>query len=149
MPKMLDSEGRLYIARAYRDKALKSLEDAKDFLERRPGLSARMSYEASYHFTAALFVSEGISMPKTHRGLNSELYHNFVDKALFPRDVAAYLGQLEKDRSTAQYDPIEQIQAEDAHKNLQKAELFCAAMQELVEKNLARLESGDFRSSDS
>jgi len=143
MPKTLDNEDRFYLVRSYRDKALESLEDAKDFLERRPGLSARMSYEAAYHFTAALFVSVGISMPKTHRGLNSELYHSFVNKGLFPRNIAAYLGQLEKDRSTAQYDPIEQIQAEDAHENLQKAESFCEVMQKLIEKNLIKLESGD------
>ena len=139
MPKRLDNEDRQYLVRSYRDKALESLEDAREFLERRPGLSARMSYEAVYHLTAALFVSEGISMPKTHRGLNSELYHNFVNKGFFPRDTAAYLGQLEKDRSTAQYDPIEIIQAEEAKKNLQKAVLFCEAMQKLVEKNLAKL----------
>ena len=84
--------------------------------------------EAAYHFTAALFVSVGILMPKTHRGLNSELYHYFVDKGIFPKDTATYLGQLEKDRSTAQYDPIEKVQAEEAQKDLQKAELFCEAM---------------------
>jgi uncharacterized protein (UPF0332 family) len=137
---MLNSEDRLYLVRSYRDKALESLEDAKEFLERKPGLSARMSYEAVYHFTSALFVSEEISMPKTHRGLNSELYHSFVDKGRFPREVAAYLGQLEKDRSTAQYDPIEKVQSEEAQKNLQKAQSFCAAMQKLIEMNLARLE---------
>jgi uncharacterized protein (UPF0332 family) len=140
MPKTLNNEDRLYFVRSYRDKALESLEDAKNFLEGRPGLSVRMSYEATYHFTAALFISEGISIPKTHRGLNSELYHHFVDKSLFPREIAAYLGQLEKDRSTAQYDPIEKIQSEEAQKGLQKAQAFCAAMQKLIEVNLARLE---------
>jgi uncharacterized protein (UPF0332 family) len=140
MPKTLNNEDRLYLARSYRDKALKTIGDARDLLELKPDLSARMSYEAAYHFTAALFVSEGISMPKTHRGLNSELYRNFVDKGLFPRDIAAYLGQLEKDRSTAQYDPIEKVQAEEAQKDLQKADLFCEAMQKFVEKNLASLE---------
>ena len=140
MPKTLDNDDRLYLVCSYRDKALESLADARDFLERRPGLSARMSYEATYHFTAALFVSEGITISKTHRGLNSELYHHFVDKELFPREIAAYLGQLEKDRSTAQYDPIEKVQKEEAQKNLQKAELFCEAMQKLIEKNLAGLE---------
>ena len=140
MPKMLDNEDRLYLVRSYRDKALESLEDARDFLERRPGLSVRMSYEAAYHFTVALFVSEEISIPKTHRGLNSELYHTFVNKGLFSRDIAAYLGQLEKDRGTAQYNPIAKIQAEDAHKDLQKAELFCEAMQKLIEENLTKFE---------
>jgi len=140
MPKTLDNEDRLYLLRSYRDKALKTLDDARDLLELKPDLSARMSYEAAYHFTVTLFISEGISIPKTHRGLNSELYHNFVDKGLFPKDVAVYLGQLEKDRNTAQYNPIAKIQAADAHNDLQKAELFCEAIQELVEKNLARLE---------
>jgi len=55
MKKMLSNEDRLYLVQSYRRKALESLEDAKDFLERRPGLSMRMSYEAVYHFTAALF----------------------------------------------------------------------------------------------
>ena len=140
MPKTLDNEDRLYLARSYRDKALESLEDARDFLERRPGLSARMSYEAAFLFTTTLFVSEGIFIPKTHRGLNSELYQTFVDKGLFPRDIAAYLGQLEQDRNTAQYNPIAKIQADDAQKDLQKAELFCEAMQKLVEKNITKLE---------
>jgi uncharacterized protein (UPF0332 family) len=140
MPKTLDNEDRLYLARSYRDKALKTLEDARDLLELKPGLSARMSYEAAYHFTVALFVSEGISVPNTHRGLNSGLYHNFVDKELFPKGIAAYLGQLEKDRNTAQYNPIAKIQATDAQKNLLKAEAFCDVIQKLVEKNTARLE---------
>ena len=141
MPKMLNNEDRLYLARSYRDKALESLEDAKEFLERKPGLSARMSYEAAYYFTAALFVSEGIFIPKTHRGMNSELYQTFVDKGLFPKDIAAYLGQLETDRNIAQYSPIAKIQATDAQKDLQKAEAFCGTMQEFVEKNITRLES--------
>jgi len=140
MPKTLSNEDRLYLVRSYRDKALESLEDAREFLERRPGLSTRMSYEAAYYFTTVLFVSEGIPIPKTHRGLNSELYRNFVDKGLFPRDIAAYFGQLEKDRNTAQYNPIEKIQTSDAQKNLQKAELFCETVQKLVEKNVAKLE---------
>ena len=140
MPKTLNNEDRRYLVRSYRDKALESLEDAKIFLESRPGLSVRMSYEAAYHFTAALFISEGISIPKTHRGLNSELYHNFANKGLFPREIAAYLGQLEKDRSTAQYDPVEKIQLEEAEKGLQKAQVFCSAMQKLVEVNLVQLE---------
>lgn len=103
----------------------------------RPGLSARMSYEAAYHFTAALFVSGGISLPRTHRGMNSELYRNFVDVGLFPKDVASCLGQLEKDRSTAQYDPIERIELEEAEQDLKKAELFCAAVRELIARQLS------------
>ena len=125
---------------SYREKALESLDDAKDLLELKPGLSTRMSYEAAYHFTVALFVSEGILVPKTHRGLNSELYQTFVDKELFPRDIAAYLGQLENDRNTAQYNPIAKIQEADAKKDLQKAEAFCKAIQKLVEKNFVKLE---------
>ena len=140
MPKMLSNEDRLYLVQSYRRKALESLEDARDFLEHRSGLSMRMSYEAVYHFTAALFVSEGIPIPKTHRGLNSELYHNFVDKGLFPRDIATCFGQLEKDRNTAQYDPVEKIQVEEAKKGLQKAELFCEAIHKLIESNITKLE---------
>lgn len=87
MKKTLDDEDRRYLVRSYEMKALEALEDARDLLERRPGLSARMSYEAAYHFTAALFVSGGISLPRTHRGMNSELYRNFVDVGLFPKDV--------------------------------------------------------------
>ena len=83
MKKTLDDEDRSYLVRSYEAKALEALEDARDLLERRPGLSARMSYEAAYHFTAALFVSGGISLPQTHRGINSELYRNFVDVELF------------------------------------------------------------------
>ena len=139
MPKTLDNEDRLYLTRSYHDKALESLEDAREFLEQKPGLSARMSYEAAYYFTAALFLSEGILIPKTHRGLNSELYQTFVEKGLFPRDTAAYLGQLEQDRNTAQYNPVAKILAADAQKDLQKAEAFCEAMRKLVEKNLAKL----------
>ena len=140
MPKTLNKEDRLYIVRSYRDKALESLKDAREFLERKPGLSARMSYEAVFHFTTALFVSEGVQISKTHRGLNSELYRNFVDKGLFPRDIAAYLGQLENDRNTAQYNPVVKIQTPEAQKDLQKAELFCETIQKLIEKNLAGLE---------
>ena len=140
MPKTLDNEDRLYIVRSYCDKALESLEDAREFLERKPNLSARMSYEAAYYFMMALFVSKGISIPRTHRGMSSELYQTFVDKGFFPRDIAAYLGQLEQDRNTAQYNPIVKIQVSDAQKNLQKAEAFCEAIQKLVEKNLAKLE---------
>jgi len=98
MPKTLDNEDRLYLVRSYRDKALESLEDAKDFLERRFGLSVRMSYEATY------------------------------------------LGQLEKDRNIAQYNPIAKIQIEDAQNALQKAELFYEVMQKLIEKNITKLE---------
>ena len=141
MPKTLNNEDRLYLARSYRDKALESLEDAREFLERKPGLSARISYEAAYYFTAALFVSEGIFIPKTHRGMNSELYQTFVEKELFPKDVAAYLGQLETDRNVVQYSPIAKIQVADAQRNLQKAEVFCDAMQKFVEKNISQLES--------
>jgi uncharacterized protein (UPF0332 family) len=133
MPKTLNNDDRLFLVRSYRDKALESLEDAKEFLESKPGLSARMSYEAAYHLTAALFISEGIPMPKTHRGLNSELYHHFVDKGYISKETAAYLGQLEKDRSTAQYDPIEKIQSEEAKSDLQKAQAFCATMQKLID----------------
>ena len=97
MTKTLNNEDRIYLVRS-------------------PGLSARMAYEAAYHFTVALFVSEGILVPKTHRGLNSGLFQTFVDKELFPRDIAAYLGQLEKDRNTAQYNPITKIQAADARR---------------------------------
>ena len=140
MPKTLNNEDRLYLARSYRDKALKTLDDARSLLEPMPDLSARMSYEATYHFAAALFVSEGILIPKTHRGVNSELYKTFVDKGLFPRDVAAHFGQLEKDRNTAQYSPVAKIQAADAQRNLQKAVLFCKTMQKIVEKNITRLE---------
>ena len=140
MPKTLDNEDRLYLVRSYQDKALKTLDDARDLLESKPDLSARMSYEAIYHFTAALFISEGILIPKTHRGMNSELYHNFVDKGLFPRDTAAYFGQLENDRNTAQYNPIAKVYTADAQRNLQKAETFCEAVKKLVEKNLAGLE---------
>jgi len=139
MTKALNNEDRIYLVRSYHEKALESLNDARDLLELKPGLSARMAYEAAYHFTVALFVSEGILVPKTHRGLNSGLYQTFVDKELFPRDIAAYLGQLEKDRNTAQYNPITKIQAADAEKNLQKAKAFCDAMQKLVEKNLDEL----------
>ena len=140
MPKTLDNEDRLYLTRSYREKALKTLDVARKLLESNPDLSARMSYEAAFNFTAALFVSEGIFIPKTHRGMNSELYQTFVDRGLFPRDIAAYLGQLEQDRNTAQYNPIAKILASDAQKDLQKAEAFCETMQKLVEKNLTELE---------
>lgn len=134
MKKTLDDEDRSYLVHSYEAKAL---EDARDLLERRLGLSARMSYEAAYHFTAALFVSGGISLPRTHRGMNSELYRNFVDVGLFPKDVASCLGQLEKDRSTARYDPIERIEPEEAEQDLKKAELFCAAVRELIARQLS------------
>lgn len=137
MKKTLDDEDRRYLVHSYETKALEALEDARDLLERRPGLSARMSYEAAYHFTAALFVSGGISLPRTHRGMNSELYRNFVDLGLFPKDVASCLGQLEKDRSTARYDPIERIEPEEAEQDLKKAELFCAVVRELIARQLS------------
>ena len=138
MKKTLDDEDRHYLVRSYEAKALEALEDARDFLHRRPGLSARMSYEAAYHFTAALFVSWGIPLPRTHRGMNSELYRNFVDKGLFAEDVASCLGRLEKDRSTAQYDPIEKIEPEEAEKDLEKAEQFCATVRELIARQLSQ-----------
>lgn len=137
MKKTLDDEDRRCLVRSYEAKALEALEDARDFLHRRPGLSARMSYEAAYHFTAALFVAGGIPLPRTHRGMNSELYRNFVDKGLFSEDVASCLGRLEKDRSTAQYDPIEKIEPEEAEKDLEKAELFCATVRELIARQLS------------
>jgi len=54
MPKTLDNEDRLYLVRSYRNKALESLEDARDFLERRPGLSVRMLLSALAKMRAAL-----------------------------------------------------------------------------------------------
>jgi uncharacterized protein (UPF0332 family) len=48
--------------------------------------------------------------------------------------------KLEKDRNTAQYDPVEKIQAEEAKKGLQKAVLFCDTIQKLIDNNIAKLE---------
>jgi uncharacterized protein (UPF0332 family) len=136
----LSDENRLYLANSYREKALKSFDYAKDLLESKPDLSARMSYEAMYHFTAALFLCEGIQVPQTHRGVNSELYSNFVDTGLFSRDIAANLGDIERDRNTAQYDPVEKIFTDVAKRDLQKAEQFCKEIQKLVDERILGLE---------
>ena len=52
MPKTLDNEDRLYLLRSYRDKALKTLDDARDLLELKPDLSARMSYVIPFSSSA-------------------------------------------------------------------------------------------------
>lgn len=140
MTSTLKDGDRLSLVRSYRDKALESLNDAKDLLESKPRLTARMSYEAAYHFTAALLVSDGIPVSGKHRGVNSELYTNFVDKDLFPRDTAAFLGQLQKDRDIDQYDPVQKVTPQAAQEDLKKAEIFCEAMQKLLDKQIERLE---------
>jgi uncharacterized protein (UPF0332 family) len=140
MKKELNDKDRYYLACSYRNKSMEALQDAEDLLEFKPGLSTRMSYEATYHSIVALFITEEISIPKTHRGLNSELYHNFVDTGIISKDIATYLGKLESDRNTSQYDPLVKISLNDAKKNLQLAKEFCDTIQAIVEKNLNELE---------
>ena len=145
MAQTLNSEHRLYLVRSHQKRAMRCLSDAREFVVSKPYLSSRMSYEAVYHLAAGLFVCEGIPIPKTHRGMNSELYCNFVDKGFIPRDIAACFGQLEKDRNDDQYDPSVEIQTEEAQKDLQNAESLCTAIQGLLEKNLAELEQSSSR----
>ena len=140
IPKTLSNENRMELVHIYKKRVLRCLNDARDLFESKPYFSVRASYEAVYHFTVALFICEGIHIPKTHRGMNSELYSNFVDKGLFPRDIAAHFGQLENDRNTDQYDPEQETTTEIARQNLKKAEAFCEAMQKLV-GNLTVLEA--------
>jgi uncharacterized protein (UPF0332 family) len=136
IPLTLSDENRLYLVRSYQNKALESLQDAHDLLESKPSLSARMSYEAAYHSTVSLFICSKIPISQTHRGLNSKLYTHFVDNKLFSRNVANYLGKLENDRNTSQYNPIKKISLEDAKDDLQMAKSFYKEIQKLLEKRI-------------
>ena len=106
--------------------------DAEEFIESKPYMSVRMSYECAYFAAAALFVRNGLNVPPTHRGLNSVLYSNFVEPGLLSRDTGKRIGKLETDRNFAQYDPFEEIPSSKAKNNLEMAVSFRQDIEKLL-----------------
>lgn len=137
----LKDDERIIMVNSYISRGDRALNDAKNVREISPGLSARSAYETAYFATLALFVSYGLEVPRTHRGVNNRLYEEFVrEREEIPADIASYLGELETDRNIAQYHPVEEISAEDAKENIEKAVKFYDVVNTLIAKQVERLE---------
>ncbi|MDL2263582.1 HEPN domain-containing protein [Synergistaceae bacterium OttesenSCG-928-I11] len=135
----LNRDERLFLTSSYLEKSDEALLDAAFLLERRPGLSARCSYEAAYYLTIALFVSHGLEVPRTHEGVNHRLYEFFVrDVKNITAELAKTLGRLETHRNIAQYSPTKKITTEIAAEDLQKARAYHGEVKKIV---LERLET--------
>lgn len=120
----LNYDNRDELVKLYMEKSERCRRDAEEFIETKPYMSVRMSYECAYFAVAALFVLNGLKVPPTHRGINSVLYQSFVEPGLLSRDTGKCIGKLETDRNLAQYDPFEEIPSSKARDDLEMAMSF-------------------------
>jgi uncharacterized protein (UPF0332 family) len=101
------------------------------------GAVSRAYYHA-YHCARALLYSEGLEA-RTHAGLAHLVSLHFVKSARMDARTGRYLGELESERTAAEYDPAAVYDSDVAGEKLARAAPFGeAAMRLLLEAGYSR-----------
>lgn len=82
-----------------------------------------LGYYAMFYSASALLSKKEI-FPKSHKGLISEFYKEYVRDGNFNPDIAKYLGRAESNREIADYETFIEFSEEKALQTLEDAEIF-------------------------
>ena len=75
-------------------------------------------------YSASALLSKKEIFPKSHKGLISEFYKEYVRDGNFNPDIAKYLGRAESNREIADYETFIEFSEEKALQTLEDAEIF-------------------------
>ncbi|MDR1741328.1 MAG: HEPN domain-containing protein [Synergistaceae bacterium] len=128
----MTEEERKAIVTGRLDKAAEELSAGYYNLEKHPSASVSHAYHALFHATHALFAAHGMSKKiKTHKGLKSVFYDEFVHTGMFPRELAHALGKLERMRYDGDYNMVS-VPRGDAASALDEARAFVARAEAMI-----------------
>lgn len=131
------NQDRAMLIRLGLEKAADNLEAARSFRNSYPGEAVRAAYYSAFHVVNALFLHCGLS-PKHkrgHRSVTALFSEKFIRMGIFPAEIGRFLGQLETDRLTGDYDVVKKLTVEDAHECIEKAERISEAVRNYIEEN--------------
>ena len=82
-----------------------------------------LGYYAMFYSASALLSKKGI-YTKSHSGLITQFYKEYVKNGDFNPDIAKYLGRAESNREIADYETFIEFSERKALQTLEEAEIF-------------------------
>jgi uncharacterized protein (UPF0332 family) len=98
-----------------------------------PNDAVSRSYYAAFHWARALLLKKELE-PKTHRGVIQLIGLHFVKEGCLPEDAAASLSHLETFRELSDYNSSAEFSAQEARREIERAEHFIQASKPLLSK---------------
>ena len=118
-------------AELYFQRAAECVEDSQVLLDNdRPAASVARAYYAMFHAATAVLVAKGIKR-SSHRGILSAFGQYLVKPGLIKQEFHLYLREAFELRQHTDYDPIVDVNAEQAKETLEQAIDFVDACRKL------------------
>src|SRR4030042_4763720 len=130
---MADSGLREKIA-VIMDKAVRSLEASKNFLEGgNSDFSSSRSYYAAFYALQALMLTKNLVYSK-HSGVISGFNEHFIRNNIFPKEFSKYISRLFRERHIGDYDFEQIITREEAEQDFSIASELVSAIQQYLQR---------------
>ena len=123
-----DKDGELFF-----QKALKALNSAKKTLEDDPENAANRSHQSMFFAASGILALKGIKDIKTHQEVINKFEELLVKTGLVEEEIGKELERTESLSHEADYDPNVTFSHQEAREQIEKAERFLSAVEQVME----------------
>ena len=128
----LKDNEREEMSKLYMEKACETLQEAKDKKEQYPNSSITRAYYSMFHAAHSAFMADGVVAVKSHEGVNNRFAEIFVKTGRFPKEIFKMMGETERNRYKAEYNPKVRFSTQEAEKYIENAEKFVEAVEKMI-----------------
>ncbi|GHV37984.1 hypothetical protein FACS1894187_16050 [Synergistales bacterium] len=134
---MLKDNERKILVKERLEKSLEKISAAQDIVDSHPNESISHSYYATFHATHALFIEHAIPTQnkKSHRGVISVFYDNFVHTGIISKSSAIILGDLERMRNKGDYETKIHFSKKEALDSFECAKKFVSMIDQMIQEH--------------
>ncbi len=104
-------------------------------------VACNRAYYAAFEAALSILTAQGLSLPKTHSGVNSQFHQRIVKTGLIDQDIGASLSKIEYKRLMADY-MDEAVDVGGAGEAVEMATKFVAAVESKLEQMIAGRKEG-------